>query len=327
MLTYADLAAEDRSARKLLTMLASPSDPTTGNLVSRHGAIDTVALLDSDDLIAGVAHVESAVWRERLRAAASPERAAARLSETDGFRFITPGDDEWPTRLNDLGTRAPFGLWARGRVELLKDQSAPSVTVSGARAATHYGESVTNELCSGLSKQGAMIIASAAYGIDGAAHRAALTYGADTIAVLASGVDRPYPMGHASLFERLADQGVLVSEVPPCVSPTRQRFLNRSRLLAALSDAMAIVEAGARSGTLHTVTEAEALGRAIGAVPGPITSAASFGTNLLLQEQRAQLVTSGSDVVRLIEPKTDAPERTSIHQGAPVVSRQNSRVL
>lgn len=119
--------------------------------------------------------------------------------------------------------------------------------------------------------------------------------------MLASGVDRTYPSGHADLFERIRQNGVVVSEHAPGVAPTRQRFLDRSRLLAAFSETTVIVEAGARSGSIRTAVEARDLGRTVGAVPGPITSAASTGANLLLQQGRAQLVTNAADVRDLIE--------------------------
>ncbi|WP_373425636.1 DNA-processing protein DprA [Microbacterium sp. W4I4] len=107
--------------------------------------------------------------------------------------------------------------------------------------------------------------------------------GGKTIAVLAGGVDRAYPAGHTDLFARIEQQGLLVSEVAPGVAPTRQRFLDRGRIMAALSSTTVIVEAGARSGSLRVANEAVELGRSVGAVPGPVTSAASYGSNILLR--------------------------------------------
>lgn len=118
-----------------------------------------------------------------------------------------------------------------------------------------------------------------------------------------------------------------MSEVPPSVAPTRQRFIDRSRILAALSGATIIVEAGSRSGSLHTATEAAQLGRFVGAVPGPITSAASTGTNLLLQSGHARVITNGSDIVHMLEGETSSPSRNLIREGAPHLVSSKSRVL
>ena len=128
------------------------------------------------------------------------------------------------------------------------------------------------ELSADLAASGIPIVSGAAYGIDGAAHRAALADGGATIALVAGGVDRPYPTGHSSLIDRIATQGAVVSELPCGASPTKWRFLARNRLIAAISAATVVVEAGWRSGSLNTAGHAAALGRSIGAVPGPVTS-------------------------------------------------------
>lgn len=201
--------------------------------------------------------------------------------------------------------RARAAEWRERRMTR-RSVPADLVTVTGARAATAYGEHVAGELAGDLSRGERVVVAGGAYGVEGAAHRAALASGGDTIAVLANGVDRPYPAGHRELLDRIADVGLLVSEVPPGSVPTRQRFVSRGRLMAALSGVSVIVEAGRRSGALHTAVEAQRLGRSVGAVPGPVTSVTSSGPHLLLRNGTAQLVTDGSDVEELIN---HAPER------------------
>lgn len=173
-------------------------------------------------------------------------------------------------------------------------------TATGARAATAYGEHVSSQIAGDFSRGERVVVAGGAYGIEGAAHRAALASGGGTIAVLANGVDRPYPAGHRELLDRIADVGLLVSEVPPRSVPTRQRFLPRERLMAALSGSTVVVEAGVRSGALHTAVEAQRLGRSAGAVPGPVTSVTSSGPHILLRNGTAHLVTDGRDVEDLI---------------------------
>lgn len=297
-----DLARDDRSARRLLSFVATPNDEATGRLLGRLGAEDVVALADNDRSIPGMDRAEAAVWRDRIHARYRVDQLSALLTESEGFRFLIPSDPEWPTSLQDLGDRAPYGLWVSGNTDLLRSDSSARVTITGARAATGYGGFVEEEISSDLAGAGRIVVAGGAYGIEGSAHRAALAGGGSTVVVMASGIDRPYPAGHSQLFERIAQNGLIMSEVPPGISPTRQRFIDRSRIIAAISGAIVVVEAGARSGTIRTAQEAKGLGRIVAAVRGPVTSAASYGTNLLLQEGSARLITNANDVLRLMSP-------------------------
>lgn len=321
------LAKDERTARMVLSLIGTPNDAVTGGLLTRVGAVELISLIERDASIPGLKRVEAAVWRDRLRLTANPDHVASRLAAGVEYTVLIPDDSGWPTALNDLGARSPYALWTRGRTELLAAPLAQRVTVTGARAATGYGVHVAEELSGELAQSGRSLVAGGAYGIEGSVHRAALRHGDNTIAVLASGLDRAYPVGHADLIESIAQRGLALSEVPPTVGPTRQRFLDRSRILAALSGATIVVEAGFRSGTLQTVREASLLGRFVGAVPGPVTSAASAGTNHLLQDGRARIVTCGPDVVRMLGENTSTPERNVIHQGAPHVVSPNTRVL
>lgn len=171
------------------------------------------------------------------------------------------------------------------------------VTVTGSRAASAYGEHVAAELAGDLANRERVLVAGGAYGVEAAVHHAVLAAGGDTIAVLAGGVDRPYPSGHRELLDRVGDVGALVSELPPGSVPTRHRFLARSRLLGAISAATVVVEAGARSGALRVAIEARQLGRQVGA--GPVTSVTSHGPHDLLRTGHARLVTSAADVEEL----------------------------
>ncbi|WP_083506863.1 DNA-processing protein DprA [Leucobacter sp. G161] len=305
MPTLTDLARDERSARLVLSLVGTPNDEATGRLLAQVGAQDLIALADRDTAVPGMDRAEAAVWRDRIHARSGVDRVASLLAESEQFQFLIPTDDEWPASLRDLGDRAPYGLWVSGKTNLLRGDAAERVTITGSRAATGYGTFVAEEIASDLAGGDRTVIAGGAYGIEGSAHRAALTGGGNTIAVMASGVDRAYPAGHNQLFERIAQSGLIMSEVPPGISPTRQRFIDRSRIIAAISGATVIVEAGARSGTMRTAFEAKDLGRIVGAVPGPVTSAASFGTNVLLQEGTARVVTSAKDVVNLMESSID----------------------
>jgi DNA processing protein len=141
-----------------------------------------------------------------------------------------------------------------------------------------------------------------AYGIDAAAHRGALAAEAVTIAVLACGVDYPYPAGHADLFAAIAGQGLVVSEWPPGCRPARTRFLVRNRVIAALGCGTVIVEAGERSGALNTARHAATLGKPLMAVPGPVTSAQSAGCHRIIRDWGASCVTRAADIIELLSP-------------------------
>lgn len=222
-----------------------------------------------------------------------------------GITPIIPGDEEWPAQLTDienadpLAPSQPLMLWARGDVSLLSTQSA---AITGARASTAYGEHITTEIAAELAGQEFAVLAGASYGVDGAAHRAALTAGGKTVAVLASGVDRAYPAGLRELIERIADYGCVVSEMLPGTAPTRWRFNMRGRIIAALASAVVIPEAGVRSGALSVAQLAHGMALPVGAVPRPVTSAASAGCHRLLQQGTARLVTGGADVLDMLGP-------------------------
>jgi DNA processing protein len=213
-------------------------------------------------------------------------------------RLLIPGDEAWPTGFDDLGPHAPLALWLRGRESTLATADC-SIALVGARAATGYGEHVAMEASAGLVDRGYTIVSGAAYGIDGMAHRAALASSGQTIAVLAGGVDRFYPSGHEALLTRIVDEGAVVSELPCGAAPTKWRFLQRNRLIAAMSRATIVLEAGWRSGSLNTAGHAAALGRPLGAVPGPVTSAASAGCHRLIREFDAVCVTSADEMAEL----------------------------
>jgi DNA processing protein len=229
------------------------------------------------------------------------------LARRDG-RLITPDDDEWPIlAFTAFGGdavaakpqgRPPLVLWAVGPARL-DEMTQRAAAVVGTRAATTYGEQVAADLATGLAERDVAVVSGGAYGIDGAAHRAALAADGVTVAVLAGGLDIPYPAGHSGLLHRIGGTGLLVTEYPPGLRPARHRFLTRNRLVAAFADAAVVVEAGLRSGAANTAAWARALGRVVGAVPGPVTSSASTGCHALLRAG-AEVVTRAEDIVELV---------------------------
>ncbi|UBH24007.1 DNA-protecting protein DprA [Micrococcus porci] len=297
----AGLGVDERRARVVLALLAEPDDPVTGGLLRRLGAVETLGLLDTDTTVPGLGRVDGQVWRDRLTSQGRLDGLDQRLRvlEESGIVILIPGDAQWPRALDDLGERAPYVLFVRGAASFLARPMQDLVTVTGSRAASAYGEYVAAELAGDLANRERVLVAGGAYGVESAVHRAALAAGGDTIAVLAGGVDRPYPSGNRDLLDRVGDVGALVSELPPGSVPTRHRFLARSRLLGAMSAATVVVEAGARSGAIGVAAEAHQLGRQVGAVPGPVTSVTSHGPHELLRAGHARLVTSAADVEEL----------------------------
>jgi len=289
------------AARAAWSVLVEPGDGVAGALIAACDPAEALRLALSDTALLPVQGDPRAMaearrrWLPRARPAAIVD--ALHGCRDVGGRMLLPGDPEWPSAVDDLGAHAPVVLWTRGDPAVLAD--AVAVAIVGARAATAYGESVAAELAGDLAASGAVVVSGGAYGIDGAAHRAALGAGGTTVAFLAGGVDRAYPIGHQQLFDRIRTGGAVISEVPCGGAPTKWRFLQRNRLIAAAGHATVVVEAGWRSGSLNTAGHAASLGRPLGAVPGPVTSAASAGCHRLLREYDAVCVTNAAEVREL----------------------------
>ncbi|WP_345750448.1 DNA-processing protein DprA [Microbacterium rhizophilus] len=318
------------AARVAWSALAEPGEGVTGRLVTACGPVAALQLVE--DLAAGVPvpdipgvtarDLQTALkrWLPRLdaRMIAGLAEAGARARLT----VLTPEGRIWSERFDDLGEHAPLALWVRGDPEALGGLGR-SASLVGARAATPYGEHVSGMLAGELAAQGVAIVSGGAYGVDGAAHRAALGVEGRTVAFVAGGADRVYPAAHAHLFARIAEHGAVIAEVPPGGTPTKWRFLQRNRLIAAVSAATVVVEAGWRSGSLNTAGHAAALGRPLGAVPGSVTSATSEGCHRLMREFDATCVTRAADVLELIG-EWDAPAE---HRGEDRPRPEAIRVL
>ncbi|MET8848575.1 DNA-processing protein DprA [Amycolatopsis sp. NPDC004625] len=300
-------STDERRARAFLQHAAEPTNPILARYVTDVGPVDAAHHVAErtapTDVLTKTRH--DVDWTR----ADATLRTAAEL----GARFVIPEDDEWPADVvgglstlsaddADLGG-LPLGLWIQGKPRLDELASARSVAIVGARAATQYGEHHATEFGYTLASRDVTVWSGAAYGIDGAAHRGALATDrrACTVAVLACGLDCGYPAGHVGLLQRIASSGAVVSEYPPGTPPARHRFLLRHRLLAALTRATVVVEAGQCSGALHAAGLADKLGRPVLALPGPLSSAASAGCHRLIQDGTARLVTSADDVIAVIE--------------------------
>ncbi len=292
----------EQRAWAYLSRVAEPPCGELAALVQQVGAVDAAERVRRGEVGDALArHTEAR--RDIDRAEHDLE-----LLARHGGRLVTPDDDEWPllafagfhgaAAATRPQGRPPMVLWALGPSPL--DETAQrAAAIVGTRAATPYGEQVAGDLAAGLAERGVAVISGGAYGIDGAAHRAALAVEGVTVAVLAGGLDIPYPAGHSALLHRVGVDGLLVTEYPPGIRPARHRFLTRNRLVAALAGTAVVVEAGLRSGAANTAAWARALGRVVGAVPGPVTSSASAGCHALLRDG-AELVTRAEDIVEFV---------------------------
>jgi DNA processing protein len=293
----------DRRARILLGCAMEGGDLAVADLVQHQGAEGAWA-----KIIEGTLGEQAAE-----RAARVSMEVVERVAKAAEMRFIVPGDDEWPDGLDDLRHAEsiqrrggmPLGLWLRGPGQLAHLMQR-SVAIVGSRAATAYGNGIATDLGADLVEQGVTVVSGGAFGIDVAAHRGALAAGGPTVCVLANGVDVAYPPAHVAIFETLAKDQLLVSELPPGAHPTRVRFLARNRLIAAMSRGTVVVEAALRSGARNTASWALGCGRPLMAVPGSVYSRASAAPHLMIRNGQAVLVTSAAEVLELISDMGEA---------------------
>jgi DNA processing protein len=273
-----------------LVSVAEPGDARMGTALDQWGPVELLARVRAGE----GGFPGSRALRLRL-AGADGEGQLARAAAL-GAKLIRRSDPDWPTQLDDLGDARPFALWARGSTDL-RPALLRSAAIVGSRAASAYGLRVAADVGAGLGERGWTTVSGAALGIDGAAHRGTLAGGGSTVAVLACGLDLPYPTAHARLLDQIADHGVVISESGFGVVPARHRFLTRNRVIAALARGTVVIEAPFRSGALSTARWAGDLRRVLMAVPGPITSAVSVGSNDLLRNRQAIAVTRVEEVI------------------------------
>jgi DNA processing protein len=292
----------ERRARAWLSANVEPGLPAVAALIATVGAGEAMRAISTGRSVPGVTARPD---RDPHGTADAVLATASRL----GLQFVCPGDELWPAGLDDLAHVGdlhgrgglPYGLWFRGADEQAVN-AARSVAIVGARASTTYGDDTAGDLAAELADAGVAVVSGAAYGIDAAAHRGALAVRGRTIAVLACGADVAYPRAHEGLLGRIVEVGLVISEAPPGAAPTRVRFLARNRLIAAMTQALVVVEASWRSGALNSLSWAHDLGRVCLGVPGPVTSTASTGVHRALRDRKAELVTGPQDVLAALQP-------------------------
>ena len=325
-----EVSDDERLARAALTGLSEPGNVNLSRFVAEHGPEATLQAIEDGS------YPGNALRDLQAKLAASDPGADLDRAAKAGAWLVCPGDPEWPPQLEVLAETestegaggVPLALWVRGSLELgMITQRACAIV--GARSATQYGTHVAEELAAGLADRGVTIVSGGAFGIDVAAHRGALAANGYTVAVLACGVDIPYPRAHAALFDRIADEGLLVSEVPPGATPRRQRFLVRNRLIAALSEGTVVVEAALRSGALNTAAWANRCQREVMAIPGSVLSPQSAGTNQLIRDAGAVLVTDADEIAEQIGRIGDdlAPVKAGEQRARDALDRRSQQVL
>jgi DNA processing protein len=235
--------------------------------------------------------------------------AIVRWCRENGCRLVCRGTPAYPQLLNDLHDAPPI-FFARGEITAA---DGLAVAIVGTRHATTYGSRQADRIAYGLAKAGVTVISGMARGIDAAAHEGALSGGGRTVAVLGGGLGEIYPAEHVGLADAIAADGAVISEYPPYAKPRGGMFPQRNRIIAALSLATLVIEAPDRSGALITARQAGELGREVLALPGPVTSRASRGTNQLIREG-ATLVRSVDDVLEALGPMPRSVETEDGHQ-------------
>jgi DNA processing protein len=268
-------------------------------LLRRFGSAERVLAADEREILA-LPGFGSELAR-RVATARTPgghdrARRALGLLQRHGAVALTPDDQDYPEPFLQL-VDPPFLVFASGDRALLE---RPCVAIVGTRRPSDYGRQAAAALSRGLVEAGYVVVSGMASGIDAAAHQAALEAGGGTIGVLGTGIERTYPAENRRLFRDMRERGLLLTEFAPGEEPKAGNFPRRNRLIAALALGVLVVEMGTRSGARHTVDAALDLGRDVFAVPGPIGSEVSAGSNELIKHGAA-LITGVGDVLDALQ--------------------------
>lgn len=294
----------------VISMVIEPGDRMAGALARSLGRRELVELmikgLDTGSVISGlkitgeIESIRQSFGDLEGTLADSRQRWLPRLSKSRlehlfiqssalNLKLLTSEQGSWPKGLNDLQDSAPAMLFVEGDCEVLRGLN-DAVSIVGSRRASSYGIQVTKILVAELAKASRVTVSGGAIGIDAQVHSESMDLDLPTIAVMAGGLDRKYPKANFPLFARIRERGSLISELPPGVAPTRWRFLQRNRLIAALTPTTVVIEAGLRSGSIRTANNALELDRDLLAVPGSILTGTSLGTNALISDGKAAVL-------------------------------------
>ena len=283
-------------ARLILFSIIQPADPFWSYEINQRGGLSVYHRIISGNYYLKQQEILKLQQQIMQRQVKDLE---LEISKAGGV-FITPEDNDWPISLADLAT-PPIGLVIAGdRSVLLKLDK--SISIVGSRQPTNYGLQLSYSLASQASLAQLVVVSGGAYGIDTASHQGALSVGGLSIAVLAGGINRLYPLENQKLFKDITKSGLLISEVMPNTESKPYRFLIRNRLIAALSRSTVVVEAKFISGSIRTARDAAEIFRPVFAIPGPVTSPLSEGCHRLIAERVADIATSLDEILEVITP-------------------------
>ena len=283
-------------ARLILFSIIQPADPFWSYEINQRGGLSVYERIISGRYYLkqkDILKIQQQIMQRQVK------DLELEISKAGGV-FITPEDNDWPISLADLATQ-PIGLVIAGdRSVLLKLDK--SISIVGSRQPTNYGLQLSYSLASQASLAQLVVVSGGAYGIDTASHQGALSVGGISIAVLAGGINRLYPLENQKLFKDITKSGLLISEVMPNIESKPYRFLIRNRLIAALSRSTVVVEAKFISGSIRTARDAAEIFRPVFAIPGPVTSPLSEGCHRLIAERVADIATSLDEILEVITP-------------------------
>jgi DNA processing protein len=284
-----------------LTFIQGVGDVLAKHLISYCGAAEKVFEANKSKLlrIPNIGEVLAEQILQQGKQAIDRASKEVQRTEKQGIKMLSYLDAAYPQRLKELED-APTILFYKGNADLNYPRI---ISIVGTRQATEYGKSVTEEIIDDIKKFNPLIISGLAYGIDIAAHRAALKAGLQTLGVLGSGLDVIYPASHKTTALQMCQQGGLLSEYVLETSPDAPHFPQRNRIVAGLSDAVIVVEAAEKGGALITANVANQYNREVFAVVGNINNKYSAGCNLLIKNHKANIYTTASDLIEALQWK------------------------
>jgi DNA processing protein len=294
----------EEDAYLILSWISDIIDEKVHELINNYGSIESLEIISKRS---GAQAFEKRS-QIRLKSIKSVQYVKDVL-ETHSVQYVCNSDLNWPKKLNDLGRRKPLGVFYKGNYEVLDQES---ISIVGTRKSSTYGNSIAGEFAFDLASIGFNVVSGGAIGIDTASHHGALNAQGKTICVQANGLHKLYPSKNEILFDKITQNGLMISEYPPGRNPTKNSFLDRNRIIAALSKSTMVVEAAEISGALSTARHALRMQRLVLAVPGSIHSKSSAGTNELIRNREAESVTNLQQVLELILPLGQVPTKVSL---------------
>jgi DNA processing protein len=294
----------EEDAYLILSWISDTIDEKVHELINKYGSVETLKIISKSST------TETIEKRRQIRLKSIKSVQYVKdVLETYSVQYVCNSDSNWPQRLNDLGRRKPLGIFYKGNYEVLVHES---VSIVGTRKSSIYGNSIAGEFAFDLASIGFNVVSGGAIGIDTASHHGALHAQGKTICVQANGLHKFYPSKNEILFDKITKNGLMISEYPPGRNPTKNYFLDRNRIIAALSKSTMVVEAAEISGALSTARHALRMQRLVLAVPGSIHSKSSVGTNELIRNREAESVTNLQQVLELILPLGQNPTKASL---------------